>query len=859
MFRSQVPIALCAVVVACGGHVPDPRTKDEPKDLYPEVTTEHCQFTEVPATAGAGGSVTKGTLQAGAAEAPLDVPVSTALGAFTGRAGFLGDSTRVDERSTAINGQFLPSVGIETNCMVKALALSAGGENVIIIKVDLGFPYEGHLFELEERLGPSFHGKVIIAASHSHSAWGQHSAHEGIGSVGAGEVNQLVYDEFLSTFEAVARAALDARKPARIGIFVDNAFDHDNRVTHDRRKENNELAGGEQDDDRLFMIRVDGVDGTPIAAVPIFGVHGTLQDYDNSFVSADGPGAMERIFAEQFDQHVVVMHLQGISGDVSPVGHGDIDCDSPPGEDDDPCWKWLRNEGFGREAAPLLATAWDEAGADMKDSIELEMVTRSIELGPNYETMTIRDGALAYAPWDRYREADRLIWDSDGKLLSPIDEFNAPVGAALCGATYPMFLDGAMTNTLGIAPYGSCTTIDVATFFLGDLLKMEFRADIAHPVCQSTRTTVSALRIGDYVVGTGPGELTTLLGDYLRSHSPVPPDNTLLISHAQGQVGYLMTPEDWVLGGYEPSINFWGPLEGEYIGEQMVELMNMAMSPEREDAGSTGADRMVTPAMVPFTFGEPAVAPGTPPTPAQLAGVWTRMGPPSQAQPAAQIARADVAQFVWIGAHPASGTPLVTLEREVSPGSFETVTRRSGRPVGDLDILLSYSQSPLEPAPDEPLTHFWTVEWQAVPWIGSGDLDTLHNRATVPVGNYRFKVIGPSYELASNTFEVVPASPTVVASLQGTTISATATIRAAKGFRLMHNDLPSNQPIPLVGTFDVELQLPSGDPILVSDVASDDNGTVVVDAGAEASQVVSITLTDAHGNTGTSALENSGL
>ena len=76
-----------------------------------------------------------------------------------------------------------------------------------------------------------------------------------------------------------------------IGIVHDGAFDPDDRINRDRRGENDGLAGGSFDDHNLFMIRVDAADGSPIAMLPIFGIHGTIQGEDNNLSSTDAPGA----------------------------------------------------------------------------------------------------------------------------------------------------------------------------------------------------------------------------------------------------------------------------------------------------------------------------------------------------------------------------------------------------------------------------------------------------------------------------------------------------------------------------------------------------------------------------------------
>src|SRR6185436_6470236 len=131
-------------------------------------------------------------------------------------------------------------------------------------------------------------------------------------------------------------------------------------------------------------------------------------------------------------------------------------------------------------------------------------------------TYKIRDGALSYAPFDLTRNPDGVVFSSPGVLASPIDEYNAPVGAALCEKQEPMFPAAAIPGTEGILPYGSCLQMDKAAEVLGPIFKVDFGVDETHPVCETTRTTISALRIGDYLFGTMPGELSVLLADRIR-------------------------------------------------------------------------------------------------------------------------------------------------------------------------------------------------------------------------------------------------------------------------------------------------------------------------------------------------------
>lgn len=838
----------CALAFACacgGGSTPTPDANT--------VTTENCTYVPMVPTAHAGMPVETAALTAGAAERVLDIPVGTALGGYTARAGFLGSSGVVDTRTIKMSGTFNPSIGIVNAPRVKALALTSGVETVVILKVDMIFTYEGMLYDLEQRLGPEYAGKVLLASSHSHSAWAQYTAHGPL-KLGAGEMRELVYTRMLDAFEAAARDALAARRPARLGVSYTDAFDPQNIVNHDRRGDNDTLPGGDRKDDHLFVVRVDGTDATPIGALVIVGEHGTLNGEDNPFASTDAPGALERTLQEQFATPMVVMHLQSAGGDNSPSGHGGLDCSIKPGKATDPCFAWASEEGHGRAALPLLLDAYTKAGTAMQAQLPLAMVSRTIELGPSADTFAIRDGALTYAPFDSTRLPDRQVYASgtSGPLASPIDEFDAPVGAALCQDPTAMFPSATIDGTDGLAPYGSCLRLDLAGEVLGPIFKIDFKVDATHPVCETTRTTISALRIGDYVVGTMPGELTVMLANYLRTKSPVDEAHTILVGYAQGHVGYMLRPEDWMMGGYEPSVTFWGPLEAEHVGEQLLALLPSALQPDHAD-GTTATARVAVPTMTdPLEIDDPAPEAGTVPAIVPPAA-WVRTGTPAQAQPDATIPRvAGVATFVFYGDDPAVKTPHVTLQRDAGSG-FVDVARTSGRIVDDLDLTRAYTPIPLQRT--GPQHHVWVIDWQAVPWLGApGGLDALAARAGVPLGAYRFHVEGKGWTLDSQPFTVVPGGLEVAAQRGTSAIAITARLHAPKGWRLLDLVAPSNQPVAYAQQ-QVTVVLRNAANTIV------DSETITLDGNGAGSTsqafptAITATITDDYGNTATHAIQ----
>jgi neutral ceramidase len=545
------------------------------------------------------------------------------------------------------------------------------------------------------------------------------------------------------------------------------------------------------------------------------------------------------------------MYLQGAGGDVSPAGTGGV---APPTAEGEPFYNFARAESVGVAAAPTLRAAWERAGKEMRDALALEAVTRSVELGPDAATFTVRGGDLAYAPFVAERDCDREIFGDGGEVLSPIDEFNAPVGAGLCGSgDDPLVPGSGMWNTDGLAPFGSCSRLDAAGELLGPLLGLDFGEA---PLCSSTRTTVSAVRLGEHVIATLPGEPLTLLADRVRGASPLEPDRTIVIGYAQGHVGYLLTAEDWLLGGYEPSINSWGPLEGEYLAERAGELLALVDSDEREDASSGGADRVASPEVDDADVPAPDPAPlaGTVPDPL-FASLYVRNRVVLDgAQPAATIERvAGVARFVWIGEDPLAGTPRVILQRETD-GGFADVARGDGRAVTDGDILLYWTPEPLARAAGEARTHHWIAEWQAV--AVDGDLE---DRAGLPLGRYRFHVAGTGYAVDSDPFEVVAGPIDVAVSILGRNVSIDAAYAAPEGWRLLDHVGSSNESVVVRrGPFAVVLEygdgssesFPSVEPIVVGRVE------VTARAGATVNAVV---LTDRFGNSGRRAIDPTAL
>ena len=137
-------VVLSAVLAACS--VPPIEAVTEPPPA-----AESCAYDVSPARSGAGQLILPGAVLAGTGEARIDLPVGTPLGGFTSRMKALGGQAPDGRRSPHAKA-FVPSAGVQTVPLVRALYLQAGSEPTILVKADLCVAFDRLVFDLEKEL-----------------------------------------------------------------------------------------------------------------------------------------------------------------------------------------------------------------------------------------------------------------------------------------------------------------------------------------------------------------------------------------------------------------------------------------------------------------------------------------------------------------------------------------------------------------------------------------------------------------------------------------------------------------------------------------------------------------------------------
>lgn len=806
-----------------------------------------------------------GPPEAGAAEGTLDLPVGTPMGGFSSRASYLGGTSRQDARSSPYTTGFVESTGIHTRIGIKVIWLTNGDQDLVITQTDTIYSFDGLVAaittELEQRTGRDLHGKVIHTTNHSHNSYGPFSQQPHF-YLGGDKFNREIFDRFVDEVVEVAMQAHDGLAPAAIGTGWRKDWDPNDRVYRDRRGVNNDLRPWADRDEPngkdpyLNVIRVDHADGRPMALAYTFGIHGIALGEDNSLISSDASGGISAALQEEFDTPVVVMHMQGSGGDASPAGVDD---------------GMARIESLGELAKGPILGLWSDIETST-DPITLETASRHI-WEQRDQIHVSRDGTVdwRYAPAAVGAVGDEKIYDDQGQIISPIDEFNAPYGAAFCGSDAPLIPAGNIGSFT--YPYSTCVDVGLASAIIRavfDIPEEEFPL----PLRESYKAGTTASRMGplptltpegeivdrDLFTGFFPAEPVFMFGEQWRRRvkAELGYELPLLVGYSQDHEGYFLIAEDWLMGGYEPNIALWGPLQAEHVMEGVLDYGDTILSTNdrREDPDPDGYYAMgpYDDVPLPTTFlPDPSPDAGTRITtpPAYL---WTPKFLPLDLDFPAQVPRVQgQVQLAWIGGDPMVDLPRVVLEREQEDGSFAVVTLRSGRELDDryTDLLTGHTPDPLFPS-EAAQTHRWWTAWQAV--------GHLEDRASLPLGNYRLHVFGATwaggdttwpwtttpYEVVGPTFEVVPADLRVDVEGSGAWVALPA---PSTGWRLVDLDGHSTGDNPVNGELTVVVTTASGPqaPIVQAGTREGARTKLPIDAAA----AVAITVTDAWGNTGT--------
>lgn len=311
----------------------------------------------------AGGS----QLRAGVAVADITPPVGVPLGGF-------GEAPRrlavPDGDPSDFHTFFAPSVGVRDPIQARALVLDDGVDRVAIVAVDLFFADAGLVSvvgrKVMERGALIAPGDILVCASHTHSGPGTLTDRL-FWQLAAMDLYQAAIVDHVAAgiADAVVRADA-ASEPAALGIGTTEL----RGLTTNSRVGISPSARPHDVDPELGVIRVDRLDGQPLATIYNYAVQGLVLGPDNLAFSADLVGEASRIIEAQGAG--MALFCNGAEGDARPsIGEGET----------------ALRQGGAMLAAAVLAL---RSGIAIRADTDVQSRSSLVDLGPPFLLLTDR-------------------------------------------------------------------------------------------------------------------------------------------------------------------------------------------------------------------------------------------------------------------------------------------------------------------------------------------------------------------------------------------------------------------------------------------------------------------------------------
>jgi neutral ceramidase len=501
--------------------------------------------------------------------------------------------------------------GVALRLHAHALVLDDGTRKVGLLTLDLGAPLVTDA--ILERLAPAGFDRsnLLVAATHTHAAPNRPG-------------------RWVAAQAADAVLAADRTlRPARAGWADATALDANHNRALEAHLANHRLdlypgtGTVELDPDgvdhprdtTLRLLRIDGEDGTPIAAWSQFSAHPTTFGPANTCFSADYPRTAIHHFRAGFPGPApTAVVTNGTEGDLIPRY--------------DEYNQHALADRIGQRVAAAMRRAWDaaEPGELTVDGVGTEVRYRGQEVEPG-------------------RPVDDRAWFGLPFLGGGENGPSLLYGLGLQGKRRPRVLAGAVHG----------------------------RKLLVAPAPHPSRAEVTVLRVGDRLLLGVPGEPSVEAGRRMCAAAlatcGAPVVDAMIVGLAHRYLGYFTTPEEYDQQHYEGGHTVFGRHTSLLIERTHAELASdLAAEPHRRDEpapGRVGRAREAEDRRQPGPVGhDPRTGAGEFGAPASRLRLVR--------QPPAEVARLTTVELVWRGAprgydRPV-GEPLLVLQRESARG-----------------------------------------------------------------------------------------------------------------------------------------------------------------------------------------------
>ena len=249
------------------------------------------------------------------------------LSCSAGAAGFRAAAVKVDitpqDPQWLMGYQARQSTGVHDRIYHKIAALDDGRTQFYLISSDLCLfsptVYDDFTAALQKQTGiPPSHVWWMVTHSHAAPEVGPPGVYKTLLGRSDHEYNrpyaQMVQDSLIQGI----RQAREKLEPARLSVGQGWAMANINRRARDvDGKVSLGLNPDGPADRQIGLIRLDRADGSPIALIANYAMHGTVMSGKNLEISGDGPGVAAAYVEEKLG--APVLYMNGAAGNLAPI------------------------------------------------------------------------------------------------------------------------------------------------------------------------------------------------------------------------------------------------------------------------------------------------------------------------------------------------------------------------------------------------------------------------------------------------------------------------------------------------------------------------------------------------------------
>ena len=417
-------------------------------------------------------------------------------------------------------GRFEGSKGVHDPLMTRVVVLEQGGTRIALVSCDLLGMHREVTARVRERTAAHgiVPGAVVVAATHDHA--GPHGLRGGMFS----SLNEDLAAALVEKVSGAITEAVAGLRPATLSVrkaYLDT-------VSMNRRHPEWPI------DPILRLALLDGEDG-PIASILNFACHATVLSGANMMLSGEFPGATSRLLLQETGAPCV--YLNGACANLNPV--------------------WVKQDFDSVERVGQIIGGQ-----------ALRMISEMRTLGPGQRVHNIR--------WDEFLEKPVPGRVVEPRLRAVREEIEIPLRPFRSDEEYAARTVELESLAGDLAP-ASPERRDVMAQLTRVQTERWAGAWGRQRSETSQRTEAQAVSLGEGLALLAlPGEFFVETGEAIRRQAGV--SDLFLACYANDYMGYVVPPEAFEQGGYEPGVTFC-PQEAEaIIVETSVRLLSEVVS-----------------------------------------------------------------------------------------------------------------------------------------------------------------------------------------------------------------------------------------------------------------------------------------